>query len=181
MPVELTAFEVVATQQDALVTWHTATEQNSSYFNVERSTTGTSIQAIKKISSNGTSQYAHDYAFTDSGAGQLRADVVYYRLQQVDVNGTTTYGPVRRVQFPFATKSAALYPNPGQRQTLLDLSGLAAGPYLVQVLELTGRILQTYHTTSQTVPLDLSTLPTGAYLVLVQGPGIRQALPLLHN
>lgn len=181
LPVELTDFEVVATKQDALVTWRTATEQNSSYFTVERSTTGSSFQAVKKISSYGTSQRTHYYSFTDSGAGQLNDDVVYYRLRQVDIDGTSTYGPVRGVRFSFATKAAVLYPNPSQHQTLLDLSGLAAGPYLVQVLELTGRVLQTYQTAAQTLSIDLTALPTGAYLVLVQGSGIRQALPLLHN
>lgn len=181
MPVEMTAFEVVATGQNALVTWRTATEQHSSYFTVERSTTGTNFRAIKNISSHGTSQSAHDYSFTDVGAGQLNADVVYYRLRQVDSNGTATYGPVRSVRFPFAAKAAVLYPNPGHHQTLLDLSGLVAGPYLVQVLDLTGRVLQTYQTADQTLPIDLTALPTGAYLVLVQGAGIRQALPLLHN
>ncbi|MGI4740184.1 MAG: lectin-like domain-containing protein [Janthinobacterium lividum] len=182
LPVELAQFEVTPAYRDALVTWRTATEQHNDYFTVERSLTGTKFQAIGTVRSQGNGLTPHAYSFTDAGAGQLNAETVYYRLRQTDTNGTLTYSPVRSVHFAAVAKATAtLYPNPSQGQTLLDLSSLPAGPYLVQVLDLTGRVLRTQNATTQTATLDLAGLPQGAYLVLVQGAGVRQALPLLRN
>jgi len=182
LPVELVQFEVAPAYRDALVTWRTAAEQHNDYFTVERSLTGASFKAIGTVRSQGSGLTPHAYSFTDSGAGQLNAETVYYRLRQTDTNGTLTYSPVRSVRFAAVAKATAtLYPNPSQGQTLLDLSSLPAGSYLVQVLDLTGRVLRTQHATTQTAALDLAGLPQGAYLVLVQGAGVRQALPLLRN
>ncbi|AMR28157.1 hypothetical protein A0257_14385 [Hymenobacter psoromatis] len=181
LPVELTRFDVAAAPQGTLLTWHTATEQHNDHFTVERSVTGDAFRAIGTVRSQGNGLSPHDYTFTDSGAGQLGATTLYYRLQQVDVDGTTTYSPVRNVRFAAPKATATLYPNPSQGQTLLDLSSLAAGPYLVQVLDLTGRVLRTQQAAAELAPLDLAGLPQGAYLVLVQGAGMRQALPLLRN
>jgi len=182
LPVELAQFEVAAAYRDALVTWRTATEQHNDYFTVERSLTGANFQAIGTVRSQGNGLTPRAYSFTDAGAGQLHAETVYYRLRQTDTNGTLTYSPVRSVRFAAAAKTiATLYPNPSQGQTLLDLSSLPAGSYQVQVLDLTGRVLRTQQATTQTATLDLAGLPQGAYLVLVQGAGVRQALPLLRN
>jgi len=181
LPVKLTRFEVAAAPQGATLTWHTATEQHNDHFMVERSVTGDAFQAIGTVRSQGNGLSPHDYSFTDSGAGQLGATTLYYRLQQVDADGTTTYSPVRNVRFAAPKATATLYPNPSQGQARLDLSSLPAGPYLVQVLDLTGRVLRTQQAAAELALLDLTRLPQGAYVVLVQGAGIRQALPLLRN
>ena len=181
LPVELTRFEVTATRQTALVSWHTASEQRNDHFTVERSLTSADFRAIGTVRSQGNGLRPHDYRFPDPEAGRLNAETVYYRLQQVDVDGTTTYGPVRSVRFAPAPALATLYPNPSQGPAQLDLSRLPAGPYLVQVLDLTGRVLRTQPATAALAPLDLAGLPQGAYLVVVQGAGLRQTLPLLRN
>lgn len=182
LPVELTRFAVLAVRQDALLTWSTASEHNNDHFTVERSLTGSGFVAVGTVRSQGNSLRNSDYTFTDPNASRLASSTVYYRLKQVDLDGTATYSPVRTVQFAPTTKaSASLYPNPSQGQLVLDLSALAQGRYSVQVLDLTGRVLRTQQAAAQATPLDLSGLPQGAYLVLVQGAGVRQALPLLRN
>jgi hypothetical protein len=182
LPVELTRFAVLAVRQDAILTWSTASERNNDHFAVERSLTGSSFVAVGTVRGQGNTLKATDYIFTDSNAGRLASSTVYYRLKQVDLDGTATYSPVRTVQFSATAKAgASLYPNPSQGQIVLDLSTLAEGNYSVQVLDLTGRVLRIQQSTAKVSTLDLSGLPQGAYLVLVQGSGVRQALPLLRN
>ncbi len=182
LPVELTRFTVLAVRQDALLTWSTASERNNDHFTVERSLTGSNFVAVGTMRGQGTSLRNTDYTFTDPNAGRLASNTLYYRLKQVDLDGTATYSPVRTVQFGATAKAGAtLYPNPSQGQIVLDLSGLAEGSYSVQVLDLTGRVLRSQQSTAQAATLDLSGLPQGAYMVLVQGAGVRQALPLLRN
>ena len=182
LPVELTRFEAVAQRQDAVLTWSTASEKNNDHFVVERSVSGRNFTAIGTVRGQGNSTRPTDYRFTDAGAGRLVSGKVYYRLQQVDADGTLTYGPVRAVEFAASTKAtAALYPNPSQNEATIDLSGLANGTYTVTVLDLAGRVLRTQHLGALASPLDLKGLPQGAYVVLVRGVGISQALPLIRN
>ncbi|MDO7884828.1 T9SS type A sorting domain-containing protein [Hymenobacter cheonanensis] len=181
LPVELSRFEALAVRQDALLTWSTASEHNNDHFTIERSLTGSGFVAVGTVRGQGNSVTNTTYTFTDSNAGRLASTTVYYRLKQVDLDGTASYSPVRAVQFATAKAAASLYPNPSQGQIVLDLSGLAQGTYSVQVLDLTGRVLRAQQVGAQASPLDLSGLPQGAYLVLVQGAGVRQALPLLRN
>ena len=182
LPVELVRFNAQAVRQSALLTWTTATEHNNDHFTVERSLTGSSFVAIGTVRGRGTSLTTTNYTFTDGEAARLATGPVYYRLRQVDLDGEVSYSPVRTVQFSTSAPIISLYPNPSQGQTLLDLSGLAAGTYSVQVFDLAGRLLRTQAAEAQRLPLSLADLPQGAYLVLVQGKdGFRESLPLLRD
>ena len=182
LPVELTRFEVAAQRQDAVLTWATASEKNNDHFVVERSVNGRDFTAIGTVRGQGNSTRSVDYRFTDAGAGHLASGQMYYRLQQVDTDGTPTYSPVRAVAFAASVKAmAALYPNPSQDEATIDLSGLAQGTYTVTVLDLAGRVLRTQQLGALASPLDLKGLSMGAYIVLVKGVGISQALPLIRN
>lgn len=181
LPVELTRFDALAVRQEAVLSWATASELHNDHFTVERSTTGDKFLPVGTVRGQGTSVRATEYSFIDADAGRLAAKSVYYRLQQVDLNGNTSYSPIRTVQFAAAKATAALYPNPSQGQITLDLTSLATGTYTVQVLDLAGRIVRTQQLSAVAAPLDLSGLPQGAYVVLVQGVDFRQALPLLRN
>jgi hypothetical protein len=181
LPVELARFEAVAVRQDAVLSWATASELNNDHFTVERSTTGSNFLPIGTVRGQGTSTRTTEYSFIDNGAGHLATETVYYRLHQVDLEGNTSYSPVRSVHFAANKATAVLYPNPSQGQITLDLTALSTGTYTVQVLDLTGRVVRTQQLSAVAAPLDLSGLPQGAYVVLVQGADVRQALPLLRN
>ena len=169
LPVTLTRFEAKAVSLDGQLNWATAQEQHNAGFQVERSFDGTGFTALTFVAGVGTSTQAHTYSYMDAGVGQQHS-TVYYRLQQRDLDGTTTYSPVRVVAFapPSLAPSVSLYPNPATDQTTLDLIALPTGSYEVQVLDLAGRIVQT-HTLAggQAHLLTVGELPSGSYLVLI--------------
>ena len=181
LPVKLTAFDAQASGTAALCTWATASETNNDHFVVERSLDGTTFAALGTVKGQGSTTAAHTYRYLDSEAGRLGATTVYYRLQQVDTDGHTSYSPVRAVTF--AGRAVALYPTPtaGDAATL-DLSSLAAQPYQTQVLDLTGRVLSTRTLAGGlTHDFDVRSLPAGAYVLVISGNGQRQTLPLLRK
>jgi len=96
----------------------------------------------------------------------------YYRLHPVETDGAASYGPICKVVFSSGKSAVSLYPNPSQETATLDLSGLAAGSYQVQVVDLAGRVLRKQQLEATAAPLDLEGLPQGAYIVLVQGGSI---------
>ncbi|RZK42736.1 MAG: T9SS type A sorting domain-containing protein [Hymenobacter sp.] len=170
LPVTLTRFEAKAVGQDGQLSWATAQEQNNAGFDVERSFDGTTFTALTFVAGVGTSPQAHTYSFVDVGVGQQHPGSVYYRLKQRDLDGRTTYSPVRTVAFApaLAAPSVTLYPNPAHEQTTLDLTTLPTGSYQVTILDLSGRQVQV-HTLAggQTHVLEVSSLPSGTYLLLI--------------
>lgn len=175
LPVDLTRFDAQAASTDALLNWATAQERRNAGFQLERSFDGATFSALAFVAGAGTSTQAHTYAFTDAGVGEQHR-TVYYRLQQRDLDGKTSYSPVRVVAFApqAAAASVSLYPNPAATQTTLDLTALPAGTYQVRVLDLAGRLLQS-HTLSGGLShqLVVGELPTGSYLVLISSDALK--------
>ncbi|MDO7884970.1 right-handed parallel beta-helix repeat-containing protein [Hymenobacter cheonanensis] len=187
LPVVLTAFTATAVQnRDTQLSWTTASEENSAYFDLERSFDGTSFVKVGQVAAQGTSTSATTYAFTDKGVASLATGAVYYRLKQVDRDATATYSPVRTVSFTkAAVATLSLYPNPAQNATTLDLSQLpTTGTYQVLVLDATGRQVRAASLGGGLAQsLDLHELATGTYHVLVtgtlaDGSALRQTLRL---
>ncbi len=181
LPVELTDFEAEAVQNiDAHLTWHTASEKNNDHFDVERSLDGTAFVQAAQVKGQGTVSAPTAYTLTDKGIGAKVSGNVYYRLRQVDTDGTATYSPVRTVAF---TKAAApaigLFPNPATAATQLDLRQLPAGTYQVSILDAVGRVvLSAALDAGRAHPLDLNTIASGTYTVLVRGQNNGQPLIL---
>ncbi|WP_354584898.1 T9SS type A sorting domain-containing protein [Hymenobacter sp. UYCo722] len=179
LPVELTAFTATAKNLDAQLAWNTASEKNSDHFNVERSLNGTDFVKIDEVKGQGTSTSATDYARTDVGIGAKADGLVYYRLKQVDTDGTSSYSPVRTVRFGKVVPAIALFPNPATTATNLDLTALPAGSYQVSVLDATGRVvLFTTLDAGLTHALQLNTIASGSYVLLVRGANGGQVVNL---
>jgi hypothetical protein len=95
LPVELTQFEVISYPQWNVVKWATASEQNSSHFDLESSTDGESWRRITTKPSAGNSIQELKYSYIDYNLNEL----TYYRLQQFDIDGVfKTYGPILAIK-----------------------------------------------------------------------------------
>ena len=179
LPVELTAFATTAKSLDALLMWRTASEKNNDHFDVERSLNGSDFAKIAEVKGQGTSTSATDYARTDAGIGAKVNGFVYYRLKQVDTDGTSSYSPVRGVRFGKVAFGIALFPNPATNATNLDLTALPAGAYQVSVLDAAGRVvLTTTLEAGQAHALPLNIIASGSYLLLVRGANGGQVVNL---
>ena len=165
---------------DAALTWRTASEKDNDHFDVERSLNGTDFVKIGQVKGQGNSVVPTDYTLTDAGIGRRVSGIVYYRLTQVDADGTSTHSPVRSVTFtPVLTPAISLFPNPATTTTSLDLTQLPTGSYSVSVLDAAGRtVLSATLAAGQAHPLDLNTIASGTYLVLVRGQNNGQLITL---
>ena len=121
LPVELTRFDAIAKDQSVNVSWATASEKNNDHFDVQRSTTGDAFETIGNVKGQGNSTTAHEYAFVDI---RPLAGLSYYRLRQVDTDGSSDFSPVATVQSAAGQKAIA-FPNPSTGTiTLPALDGL---------------------------------------------------------
>ena len=151
--------------------WRTASEKDNDHFDVERSLNGTDFVKIGQVKGQGNSTAPTAYALTDAGIGAKGSGAVYYRLQQVDPDGTATYSPVRAVRFGQGLVPAfSVYPNPATAETTLDLTLLPAGSYRVSLVDAIGRVvLDVTLEAGFAHPLRLTSLASGTYAVLLRG------------
>ncbi len=87
LPISLVKFEATKLAEKVKLTWTTATEINNDKFIVERAAEGEDFTAIAEIIGAGTSKELNTYTFVD--ANPLKG-TAYYRLTQVDFDGTST-------------------------------------------------------------------------------------------
>ncbi|TGE16125.1 beta strand repeat-containing protein [Hymenobacter elongatus] len=186
LPVELVTFEARAVGQNGQLTWATASEKNNDRFVLERSTGEQAFTQIATIKGAGTSAQGRTYGFTDAGIGAKHTGTVYYRLKQIDTDGTVNEaGPVRTLLFTGEkVADATLYPNPtvADTDTKLDLTTLPVGSYQVSIVDMMGRTLRT-DTYAGGVPhsLNVQTLASGSYLVVVRGSNVKITKRLVKN
>ncbi|WP_276499796.1 hypothetical protein [Pontibacter litorisediminis] len=142
LPVELSRFEGKATQSGISLDWETASEQNNSHFEVERSADGNTFELLGSVEGHGNSAVTLKYRFLDK---HPHPGLNYYRLKQVDFDGQYEYSKVVAVT---ATEQAGklqalLLPNPclsGDCQVSISTS--APGQQVrVQLQDLTGRVV----------------------------------------
>jgi endoglucanase Acf2 len=154
LPVTLLDFTAQTQGNAVALAWHTASEVNTARFEIERSLDGTAFTTLGSIAARGTSTAASAYASRDAalpaGASQL-----YYRLRQVDQDGTATYSPVRTVALASAG-GLALFPNPAH--TSATLTGAKPGT-AVQLLDALGRSMAI--TTADAAGMATLSLPAG--------------------
>ncbi|GAB3870017.1 hypothetical protein GCM10028824_18030 [Hymenobacter segetis] len=184
LPVTLTAFTAQAEGRAARLNWNTATELHNDRFDLERSRDGVAFQKFAEVKGAGSSTSAHNYSYLDANAAEMGGGKVYYRLRQVDLDGSSEYSPVRTVAFGVGAAGPAgfvLFPNPAQERVSLQLSLATAGT--INLTDLAGRVIlrQTIEAGATQPSLDLSTLATGTYVVQVLQNGQRFTQKLVHS
>ncbi len=176
LPVTLTSFTAKPLGADALLKWTTASERNNDHFEVEASADGQQFQRIGTVAGHGTTAQTHSYQLTDPAIARYAADPVYYRLRQVDLDGTASYSPVRAVRVAgLADFAAQLYPNPARGGEVSSLLIRTTAPGLArwELLDALGRTLARQETVlaagATTLPLAAAgALATGVYVVRMQ-------------
>jgi hypothetical protein len=175
LPVVLTAFTATPAAGGRAVhlAWATASETNTAHFEAERSLDGVSFAAFRTVAAAGSSPAPHTYALTDAVL-PTSVQQLYYRLRQVDVDGTASYSPVRVVVVG-PVSSLVLFPNPAGVVT--TLAGAEPGA-VVQVLDALGHLAATATadaTGTAQLPLPAGLAP-GLYVVRAGGQAARLAV-----
>jgi hypothetical protein len=140
LPVTLIAFTAQRQGRDALLEWATVAEQHNAYFQVESSLDGHNFTVLGQVAGAGTSTGRRTYQFRDADLGRYAAAQIYYRLRQVDMDGTSAFSPVRLLAVPATTLIVTALPTillPGQPLRLLVRTA-TAGPAHMRITDARG-------------------------------------------
>ena len=129
IPVELSMFNAnMRDDRSVELTWQTQSESANQGFEVERGD-GTTFENIGFLKGNGTSSGVRDYRFVDQKpVSRDGRPLVFYRLRQVDADGTGSYSQIVSVAFtPETVGLEANFPNP------MEAGGATTIPYTLAV------------------------------------------------
>jgi hypothetical protein len=93
LPIELVSFNVKTIGDLIHLEWVTGSEINNEIFYIEHSTDGKTFSIIGSLLGAGNSSIENYYSFIDNNASF--SDFNYYRIKQVDFDGTYSYSPVQ--------------------------------------------------------------------------------------
>ena len=160
LPVELADLRATALARTNLLAWTTATESANEGFAVQRSYDGKQWEVIGWVEGAGESYDATAYTYEDM---QPREGVTYYRLEQLDYDGTATLSEVVSVvrMEDEVSQELRAYPNPVSGLLTVENAGAELHLYA-----LTGQLILTKATNGDDrATLDMNGLAEGVYLL----------------
>jgi hypothetical protein len=157
--VELVEFDAIRVQDDARLTWATASEVNTDEFIIQRATNDSNFKDIASVEAAGQSQSLLSYSYLDV---KPPIGYNYYRLKQVDLDGLYEFSEIRAVQFD--NTNIDLFPNPSTEMVQIVSSNEDVILDVVVYDEI-GRIVKQIEIDqlNQKVELDIFDLENGCY------------------
>lgn len=161
LDVELLRFEGTATEEGNVLTWTTANEKNNAGFEIERSTDGQKFEKIGFVKGNGTTKDKKNYSFSDKTP---LSKTVYYRLQQVDFDGSKVHSNVISIEPNYVGKGLKVYPNPTNgHEITLEIPENTEG---VQVINSLGQVVFNQKVENmKTLKMDTNQWANGIYFI----------------
>lgn len=155
LPVTLINFSARPERNKAHLEWSTSSEENNAYFNILRTRDFKTFEKVGNVSGAGNSNVIRQYTWTDE---TLPSGATYYRLEQVDFDGSTSRS--KWVAVKAANAEIKLFPNPVTEGFYLESEEKVARLYL---LDLSGKTLKEYR--AQDYYSGLSQFQSGTYLI----------------
>ncbi|MEO8399971.1 MAG: T9SS type A sorting domain-containing protein [Ignavibacteriaceae bacterium] len=176
VPVELVSFNAAVSGNQVDLRWITATELNNKGFEVERKSAEGTFEKIAFINGNGTKTDVSAYTYSDK---LEKAGTYYYRLKQVDLDGTFEYSntvEVTIIALPGEYALAQNYPNPFNPTTSISYNIPQAGHVSLVVFNLLGEKVANLvngfqESGNYTVNFEASKLASGTYIYTLNANG----------
>jgi hypothetical protein len=163
LPVTLTSFNTAANNCLANINWATASEINSSRFDVEvSSNNGSSYIKSSTVSATGSISRGANY----NSSYSMQSGVVYLvRLKIIDNDGSFTYSDTRKVSCESGFSNIVLAPNPVS--TSFMLRGMDAGKNQISIYSSNGQLMKTQVIVNTQGSIDVSSFASGTYNVRI--------------
>jgi hypothetical protein len=191
VPVKLMKFTAAKENSDVVLTWKTASEINSSRFEVERSADGKKYEKIGTVKAAGNSTKIVQYLKTDETILESKRNSdtrqLYYRLKMVDNDGTYEYSDIAVVALnKTESRPFSIVPNPSNDRIDLYIDVNRDGTAAIDVIDITGKTVLSYNQElkhgNTVYPLqEAGQLKPGIYFVNININGTRQVARLLKQ
>lgn len=172
-PVEWLSFEANQMGANAILEWATATETNTDFFGIERSTDGKAYTEIGTEPAQGNADQTTNYRFVDRNLPPSASQQLFYRLKQVDLDGAFSYSAVKELAIDATNQTANLRvaPNPANHQVTIQYSQQISQSLPLTVYTLSGQTVYegAISNPNGKLSIDVSSWQAGTYLVKAAG------------
>jgi Concanavalin A-like lectin/glucanases superfamily/Secretion system C-terminal sorting domain len=168
LPVKLMSFTATLNNNQTHLNWQTAQEQNSSHFEIERSTDGIHFFEIGKVNASGNTSISKDYAYNDKlSITVLLEPKIYYRLKSVDIDGKFTYSSIVVVLLKKINDQLIIFPTPTREVLNIQTANIPNGKATLLITDVAGKLILKKEITlfngNNSFPLNVSILKSGLY------------------
>jgi len=180
LPVDLVSFSGAWSGSVVVLNWATGAELNNDFFEVQWSSDGVFFEAIGQVTGNGTTPVGATYSFDHYDAEVNN----FYRLRQVDYDGTEDYSSVINLN---AEGSSGIdlqaFPNPFREQLTVAISALLTESGFIEIRSTTGQIVYQENVElikgSQNINISgLSGLQAGTYLLSIKTKSLSKTIKI---
>jgi hypothetical protein len=180
LPVVLVQF--LATKNDdgsVKLSWATSQEQNSDYYEIERSGDQTAWIKIGSVKAKGYSSTTSNYSYKDRSPLDGNS---YYRLKMVDLDGKFKYSKTVSVSSDRNAQPLVIYSNPFSDLIRMKVNVARAQNLTMTVSDMMGKtyVSKSYqaHTGDNFVNLQPGVGGSGMYILRIQGDSFSQTVKL---
>lgn len=189
LPIILSYFNAYAADNNAKVTlnWVTEMELNNEYYTIERSQDGKNFTAIGMVLGSMNSSIRKTYEYKDNLNGVDVTKTIYYRVKQSDIDGKSTYSPIRSVRLSQKQNMIQVNPNPFVDNITVKYMSEVSGTMNIKVVNMNGQTVVNKTTSvnkgfNSTNIANLGSLPKGLYVVEVMINGeVSEKTKLMKN
>jgi hypothetical protein len=121
LPVTLVSFTAQKVNDNAILQWTTASEQNSHFFEIQRSADGVNYIRISEMAAAGNSVTEQHYQYADN-IKPLTAKLIYYRIKMANIDNSFTYSGSALIKNNNNKTQLKIYPQPLAAQTYIDVA-----------------------------------------------------------
>lgn len=157
LPIDLISFEAKPNSNKITLSWHTASEVNSSHFELEKSKDAIDWKNIAQLTAKGSYVGNSSYSFDDNHP-TLGSN--FYRLKQVDFDGQHEYSQVVVARANSSTE-VQIYPNPASNRIFIISDNNEAA--VVSLIDQNGQ--NVFSGKLYNNAIDISHLHTGFYIL----------------
>lgn len=175
LPVEMLYIQAILNaNKTPEVQWATAFEGNADYFEVERSYNAKDFEKIGNIKAKGNNSF---YAFEDKQFSS-KAQVIYYRVRQVDKNAKFAYSRVVSVQLLETNLFIPrIYPNPSAGTIFVEMP--IEEPTTMRIVDIHGKEIRLFSIKTIESKFELGDLPKGVYFLHIENITGRNTIKLV--
>ncbi len=169
LPIRLLAFKARRTEgMEVSIEWQTVQERNNLGFEIEVSQEGTDFEKITFVEGKGNSNQLEIYEYRYNNP-----EASYYRLKQIDLDGTVSYSPIVFVEASQEMTQISLFPNPIKEDLTIRLGARQTTEVQVKIYNAQGQLLYDNHLkiNNGEAKLNLSDYATGTYLIHIKTEG----------
>lgn len=105
LSVELKNFELTCSEEQVILDWSTNSEINNDFFQIEKANSNGDFQEIMRVTGNGNNQTETHYQWIDKTQNEGQT---YYKLSQIDLDGTKTLLKTLSINFKTMTFKSTL-------------------------------------------------------------------------